>query len=195
MNILVDSKSKNLKNIFFAGSSHTRLFFFSVKSCLEGKALVSKLPYNAGNTVEILNSLSDWPLEDKDIVHVYAGHRDLMLNETGQPFVNPEQFTDNMRQILGILFDRTAAKIVFSNIPPVSEIILEADPQRNERILFYNNIIKDVAREGQIPIHDFRGFVLSYSDNHEKYLDGLHFTRKFYKKFGVNLADFITKMI
>ena len=195
MNILVDSKSKNLKKILFAGSSHTRLFFFSVKSCLEGKALVSKLPYNAGNTVEILNSLNDWPLEDKDIVHVYAGHRDLMLNETGQPFVNPEQFKDNMRQIMDIFFDRTTAKIVFSNIPPVAEIILKTDPQRNQRIFLYNKIIKDVTRGRQIPIHDFSEFVLSHSDNQEIYFDGLHFTRKFYKEFGMNLADFLIKLI
>ena len=156
---------------------------------------MSKLPYNAGNTVEILNSLSDWPLEDKDIVHVYVGHRDLMLNETGQSFVSPEQFKDNLRQILDMLFDRTTAKIVFSNIPPVAEIILETDPQRNQRILHYNKIIKDVTREEQIPIHDFSGFVLFHSDNQEKYSDGLHFTRKFYKEFGMDLADFLIELI
>lgn len=193
--MLLDSKSKNLKNIFFAGSSHTRLFFLSVKSCLEGKALVSKLPYNAGNTVEILNSLSDWPLEDKDIVHVYAGHRDLMLNETGRPFVNAEQFKGNMRRIVEILFDRTTAKIVFSNIPPVADFFLETDPQRNQRILLYNKIIKDVTRGRQIPMHDFSAFVLSQSENQEKYSDGLHFTRKFYKEFGMNLAEFLIKLI
>ena len=191
----MDSKSKNLKRIFFAGSSHTRLFFFSVKSCLEGKALVSKLPYNAGNTVEILNSLSDWPLEDKNIVHVYAGHRDLMLNEMGQPFVNPEQFKDNMRQILDVLFDRTTAKIVFSNIPPVAESLLGVYPQRNKQIALYNKIIKDATEERRIPIHDFSGFVLSHPDNQEIYSDGLHFTRKFYKEFGMNLADFLIKLI
>ena len=195
MNKLVDSKSKNLKKIFFAGSSHTRLFFLSVKSCLEGKALVSRLPYNAGNTVEILNSLSDWPLEDKDIVHVYVGHRDLMLNETGQSFVSPEQFKNNLRQILDMLFDRTTAKIVFSNIPPVAVTILGADPQRNEQISLYNKIIKDATRERKIPIHDFSGFVLSHPDNQEIYSDGLHFTRKFYKEFGMNLADFLIKLI
>ena len=192
---MVDPKSKNLNKILLAGSSHTRLFFFSVKSCLEGKALVSKLPYNAGNTVEVLNSLKDWPLEDKNIVHVYVGHRDLMLNEIGQPFVNPAQFKNNMQLILDILFDRTPAKIVFSNIPPVAEIILETDPQRNQRILLYNEIIKDVARVGQIPIHDFSAYVLSHSDNQEKYFDGLHFTRNFYKEFGINLADFLIKLI
>lgn len=192
---MVDSKSKKLKKIFLAGSSHTRLFFLSVKSYFDGKALVSKLPYNAGNTVEILNSLNDWPLEDKDIVHVYAGHRDLMLNEKGQPFVNPEQFKDNMRQILDILYDRTTAKVVFSNIPPVQEIILETDHQRNQRILLYNKIIKDVTWERQILIHDFSAFVVSHSENQEKYSDGLHFTRKFYKEFGKNLADFLMKLI
>jgi lysophospholipase L1-like esterase len=195
MNIGVDPESKNLKKILLAGSSHTRLFFFSVKKCLEGRALVSKLPYNAGNTVEMLDSLSDWPLEDKDIVHVYAGHRDLILNETGQPFVNPEQFRENMGQILEILFKRTAAKIVFSNIPPVAEIILEADPQRNQRILQYNNIIKEVIKGRQIPMHDFSGFVLSRLDNQEKYSDGLHFTRRFYQEFGMNLADFLIQLL
>lgn len=191
----MESKSENLKKILFAGSSHTRLFFFSVKSCLEGRALVSKLPYNAGNTVEILGSLSDWPLEDKDIVHVYAGHRDLMLNDTGQPFVTPEQFRDNLRQIIEILFKRTAAKIVFSNIPPVAEIILEVDPQRNQRILQYNDIIKDAIKGRQIPMHDFSGFVLSHSGDQEKYFDGLHFTRRFYQEFGKNLADFLIKLL
>jgi len=191
----VESKSKNLKKILFAGSSHSSLFFFSVKSCLEGRALVSKLPYYAGNTVEILDSLSDWPLEDKDIVHVYAGHRDLMLNESGNPFVTPEQFKSNMQQIRDMLFSRTKAKIVFSDIPPVAEIILETDPKRNQRIMLYNRIIKDVAGVRQIPIHSFSAFVLSQPDNHEKYSDGLHFTRKFYREFGINLADFLIKLL
>ena len=182
---MLDSKSKKLKKIFFAGSSHTSFFFISVKSCLKGKAIVSKFPHYAGNTAEMLDSLGDWSIEDKDIVHVYAGHRDLMLNETGQPIVNNVQFEKNLAQIVDILLKRTTAKIVFSDIPPVHKIILKTDPQRNQRISHYNKIIKDVTRERNIQIHDFSAFALSYSANQEIYSDGLHFTRKFYKDFGI----------
>jgi len=192
---LTDPHPENLKKIFLAGSSHTRLFFPAVKRCLLGRASVSKLSYDAGNTVEILNSLHDWPLEDKDIVHVYAGHRDLIRSEAGQPIVSPGQFKNNMHQIIDILIERTNAELVFSNIPPVAESFLEIAPRRNEQISWYNTIIEDVTRERMIPVHDFSGFVLSYSVKQEIYSDGLHFTRKFYNEFGVNLAEFLIKLI
>ncbi len=184
---------KNTKHILLAGSSHTSLVFLYVKKALDGKAIVSKLPSFAGNTVEILTSLPSWPLEDKEIVHVYAGHRDLMFDETQRPTVTPERFKDNLEKIIDIIVSRTYAKIVFSNIPPVAEFLLETDPERNQRIDFYNQKIKELADGASIALHDFSGFAMSYNNGIEKYSDGLHFTRNFYRAFGENLADFLIR--
>lgn len=185
---------ENIMKILLAGSSHTRMFYPFVRKYLKGKALVSKLPYDAGNTEEILSSIDDWPLEDKDIIHVYMGHRDLMLNKVGMPFIAPDQFKSNFEKIVDILFDRTAAKIVFSDIPLVSESLLETDAQRNQRIMLYNKIIEDAAGRARVPVHDFGEFVVSHPDNIKTYSDGLHFTRSFYKEFGKHLADFLIRL-
>jgi len=184
----------NTKSILLAGSSHTSLFFLYVKRALEGKAIISKLPNFAGNTQEILTSLPTWPLEDNDVIHLYSGHRDLMFNKTKRPTINPERFRGNLEIIIDIFISRTPAKIVFSNIPQVSEALLETDPDRNHRIKFYNRIIEEVAGKANIALHDFSKFAVSYNNDSEKYSDGLHFTRNFYKKLARHLGDFLISL-
>ena len=185
---------KDTKHILLAGSSHTNLVFLYVKRVLEGKAIISKLPDVAGNTEEILISLPGWPLEDNEVIHVYSGHRDLMHGETKQPIVNPERFKGNLEKIIAIILSRTPAKIAFSNIPPISENLLETDPTRNQRIEVYNRIIEEVTGKSNIAVHDFSNFAMSYNGGSEKYSDGLHFTRNFYKELAENLADFLISL-
>lgn len=191
----MENNIKIVKKVFFAGSSHTRLFFLFMKEFFAGKAIVSRLPYNAGNTAEILGTIRYWPLEDKNIVHVYTGHRDLMPDEKGKPFIDREQFAANMRQITEILLARTLGKVVFSNIPPVADSFLKIDHLRNKRISQYNEIIENIAKEAGIPVHDFNGFVRASLIGEEKYIDGLHFTRKFYKDYGAGLARFLLELL
>jgi lysophospholipase L1-like esterase len=171
------------------------LFFLYVKEYFADKARVSRLSYDAGNSAEILGTIGYWPLEDKDIVHVYTGHRDLMPDETGRPFISPEQFAANMRRIVEILQARTAGRVVFSNVPPVADSFLVSDPGRNHRISHYNTIIESVSRDAGISVHDFSGFVKARPTAEDIYIDGLHFTRKFYKEYGRCLAGRIMELI
>jgi lysophospholipase L1-like esterase len=191
----MQARRKTGKKVFFAGSSHTRLFFLFMKDFFAEKASVSKLPYDAGNTAEILGTIRYWPLEDKNIVHVYTGHRDLMPDETGRPFIDAERFRGNLRQIIEILLARTPGRVVFSNIPPVAESYLQTDPRRNERISRYNEIIATVSEDAGILVHDFSGFVRTCPDAEDKYIDGLHFSRKFYKEYGKSLAKFLLELL
>lgn len=166
-----------------------------VKEFFADKARVSRLSYDAGNTAEILGAIGYWPLEDKNIVHVYTGHRDLMPDETGRPFISPEQFAANMSRIVDILQARTAGRVVFSNVPPVADSFLELDPGRNDRISQYNTIIESVSRDAGIPVHDFSGFVKAHPTAEDIYIDGLHFTRKLYKEYGRSLAGCLMELI
>ncbi len=180
--------------ILLAGSSHTRLFYPFVKNSLKGAAHVSKLPYDAGRTDEILQSIAEWPLEGQDIIHFYAGHRDLILNEEEQPYIKPGPFEKNLRKITGILLAGTSAIIVFSDIPPVSERLLTIDADWNKRILRYNRIIEKVAGDAHIPVHSFRKFILACEGVEDEYVDDLHFTRRVYREFGEELAAFLIKL-
>jgi lysophospholipase L1-like esterase len=177
--------------ILLAGSSHTRFFFPYVKDALKGVALVTKLPQDAGRTDEILNSLPAWPLEAQDVVHIYSGHRDLAPGPDGKPHVERGQYGRNLEKIVQEVLLRTSAKIVLSNIPPVSDGFLETDPDRNGRIEAYNAVIGEVAKETAIPVHDFREFILSGAGGAEKYVDGLHFTRRVYRDYGRVLANYL----
>jgi hypothetical protein len=179
------------KQVLLVGSSHTSLSYLYMKKRLCGKAEVSKLPYYAGNTEEMLVSLPDWPLEGKDIVHVYAGLRDLAQNDMGQPMVGPEKFRKNLETIYNSVASRCSAKIIFSNVPPVEDNLLLGDLLINERIQLYNHIIEEVVAWAGIELHNFSEFVLSHESGTEKYSDGLHFTRNFYKEYAENLADFL----
>ena len=186
--------SNDKKQVLLVGSSHTSLSFLYIKKILTGIANVNKLPDYAGNTEEMLASLPDWPLEGKEIIHVYAGHRDLMLNEVGRPMVSPERFRINLETIFSAIVSRCSAKIVFSNIPLVADNFLNNDLRRNDRIIFYNRIIEEVVDEVGTDLHNFCGFVLNHQSGPEKYSDGLHFTRKFYKEYASDLAGFLMKI-
>ncbi len=177
--------------ILLAGSSHTRLFFPYVKRFLMNRASVAVLPEDAGRTDEILGSLPEWPVEEQDIIHLYAGHRDLMQGPDGEPCIGPEEFKRNLRGIVRKIRDRTSAKIVLSNIPFVSEEFLTVDPQWNDRIALYNRIIGEVAGDTGIPVHDFQAFISSLRGNGAIYTDGLHFTEKVYRDFGEALALYL----
>lgn len=181
--------------ILLAGSSHVRLFFPYVKDALGERALVSRLPRDAGRTDEILKSLRRWPLEDKDVVYLYTGHRDLMFQEHGQVFIHIEEFEENLRTIIREIQARTPGILVLSSLPPVSEGLLAQDEGRNRRIDQYNEIIERAAKTGGIRIHDFRGYALMKGRSENIYIDGLHFSRQFYREFGKDLATFLLDTI
>ncbi len=191
---LESGRHKHIR-ILLAGSSHTRLFFPYVRTYLGSVVLVTKLPNDAGRTDEILNSLSEWPLEEQDIVHVYSGHRDLAPGPDGRPYIGPEQFRMNLGKIIVQILRRTSAEIVFSNIPPVSESFLAEDPGRNDRILLYNRIIEEVTGDAHIPVHDFWGFISSREGGEGKYIDGLHFTKAVYRDFAKALAMYFIERV
>ena len=165
-----------------------------MRSFLKGTASVSVLERDAGRTDEILSFLPEWPLEGKDIVHVYSGHRDLAPGPDGNPFIGPGLFRTNLEKIIAGIRKRTSAKIVFSNIPPVSENFLKTDRDRNDRIALYNRIIAEVTAEAGIPVHDFAGFISSCVDGESKYADGLHFTRRVYRDFAKALSAWLVRL-
>lgn len=177
--------------ILLAGSSHTRLFFPYVRQYLKDRASVTALPEDAGRTDEILSSLPAWPLEEQDIIHIYSGHRDLAPGPDGEPYIRPEQFRRNLQSIIKQVLNRASAKIVFSNVPPVSKNFLREDPDRNNRILLYNGIIEELTGNARIPVHDFWTFITRYEGGEAKYIDGLHFTREVYRDFAKALAMYL----
>jgi lysophospholipase L1-like esterase len=181
--------------LLLAGSSHVRLFFPYIRDFLGETALVSKLPSDAGRTDEILKSLVSWPLEEQDVIYLYAGHRDLMLQEGEKVFVSLADYEKNLRAIISTIQKRTDARLVLSTLPPVSSGFLTVDPGRNKRINKYNAVITHVSSEKEIPVHDFRGYVLQQGSNEDIYLDGLHFTRRFYRTFGKNLGNFLMDIV
>jgi len=189
------SSGERRPRLLLAGSSHVRLFFPDIRKFLGETALISKLPFDAGRTDEILKSLASWPLEEQDVVYLYAGHRDLMLQEGEKVFVSLADFEKNLRAIISRMQKRTDARIVLSTLPPVSSGFLTGDPGRNKRIDQYNTVITRISHEQEIPVHDFRGYVLQQDRNEDIYLDGLHFTRQFYRSFGKDLGKFLMGIV
>ncbi len=177
--------------ILLAGSSHTRLMFPAVRAFLSDIAIVTKLPRDAGRSDEILQWMSEWPIEGQDIIHLYSGHRDLAFERDEMPYVGPDLFKKNLEQILHAIRSRTTGHIVVSNVPPVSDGFLKADPDRNKRIELYNSIISEIAEQLSLPCHDFWSFISYYPGGEKKYVDGLHFTRAVYRDFGRHLSGYL----
>jgi lysophospholipase L1-like esterase len=193
--MVMSERGERRPRILLAGSSHVRFFFPYVSDFLGEKAVVSRLLRDAGRTDEILNSLAGWPLEGMDVVYLYAGHRDLMFREDEEVFISLAEFEHNFRTIITAIQKRTDALIVLSTLPPVASALLAEDAGRNQRIHQYNAVIERIANENRLPVHDFRAYVLQHERNEDIYLDGLHFTRQFYREFGKHLGKFLIERI
>ena len=131
-------------------------------------------------TLEHLNEgIATWP--SADVVHLNCGLHDLASpkDQPGKHQIEPDEYEQNLRQILSTIRDRTSAKIIWARTTPTNEKRhheikpfdrLEADVVR------YNEVGDKVASELADDVNDLYTLVMEAGRDELLGPDGCHFT-------------------
>ena len=139
-----------LPRVLLIGDSISIGYTLPTRKLLDGKANVHRIPANSGTTANTLKHLDKWLGDGHwDVIHMNIGLHDLKYVQ-GQRQVGPDDYEQNLRQIVARL-KKTGAKIIWATTTPVPEGAAARNPGDEVK---YNAIAAKVMAEEEIPIND-----------------------------------------
>ena len=155
-----------LPDILIIGNSISIGYTPTVRTLLQGKANVYRIPENGGDTRKFLERNQTW-LEgmDWDLIHFNVGLHDLKrvdeegkLNQDYPRRISPENYSENLDEIFTILEQRTDAVIVWAAttfVPEGSEGRISGDE------ILYNKASMEVLKDfPDIMVNDLHAYSL-----------------------------------
>jgi acyl-CoA thioesterase-1 len=162
-----------LPRVLLIGDSISRGYMPEMRTLLEGKANVHRIPANGGSTAKGLKNLKAWLGKTKwDPIHFNWG-----LHDSHQK-VSIEDYEKNLRELVAQL-KATGAKLIWCNTTPVPE---GSDGRIAGEEVKYNEAAARVMKEAGIPTDDLNAHAAAklkdvqlpanvhYSDAGYKYL-------------------------
>lgn len=148
-----------LPRVLLIGDSISMGYTIPVRTLLDGKANVHRVPTNGGPTINGLAHLKEWLGTGKwDVIHFNWGLHDLRLDKEDKHQVEPAQYEANLRTLVKEL-KATGAKLIWCSTTPVPDA--KVSPMRkNEDVLAYNAIAQKVMKENGIPTDDLYSYAL-----------------------------------
>lgn len=180
-----------LPRVLLIGDSISIGYTLPTRELLKGKANVHRIPTNGGPTINGLKNLDSWLGKDKwDVIHFNWGLHDLKMDEKGMHQVPLEAYEKNLRQLVGKL-KSTGAKLVWASTTPVPEGKL-SPPRKNEDVVRFNAVAKQVMEENGIAINDLYSFALERMKEIQRPVN-VHFTDKGSQALAGQVAAIIEK--
>jgi lysophospholipase L1-like esterase len=155
-----------------------------VRRHLDGEAEVLEIPENGGDSANVLEHLDRW-LQEADaaslaLVHLNCGLHDIKRAFGSHARQQPlPDYARNLREIVRLLRDRTAARVVWATITPVLDERHHATKgfDRFERdVQAYNATALAVIEECGIPVDDLHAVVHERGVENCLAVDGVHMT-------------------
>ena len=154
-----------LPRVLLIGDSISIGYTLPVRERLAGVANVHRPPVNCGPTSRGLAMVDQWLGDGEwDVIHVNFGLHDLKFVDedgrnatvqTGRHQVPPEQYRQNLDQIIGRLA-ATGATVIWRNTTPVPEG--GTDLRRFDDVGKYNAIAAEVMARHDVAVHDLYTF-------------------------------------
>lgn len=189
----------NKKNVFLIGDSIREGYCETVKKELYDIANVVYPNDNCRFTQYVLIRLYDWskPYQDlnMDLVHFNCGHWDVAhWNGEEESLNDIETYCGNIKRIikrLKTIFPN--AKIIFATTTAMNPNgSIGINPRSNEEICRYNAAVRKILPE-DVYINDLYKLTSTY--NEDKYADYCHFTKSAFEGLGIEVANYIRKLI
>lgn len=189
-----------MKDVVLIGDSIRMACQRYVQRELDGFARVWGPEENGGTSRNVLDHLDEWVLSrDPDVVHVNAGIHDVTRDADSQtPRVKLEDYSENVREVLTSIQERTRARIIWATTTPVSERLnteLHGDTPRKRRfeadIVAYNEAALKQVRTLAIDVNDLYDVAMQAGREEILAPDGVHFTDQGSAVLGKAVADFI----
>ena len=163
---------------------------------LKGIAEVWGPEQNGGNSAKVLNHLDEWASRrEASVIHLNCGLHDLRKDFGAERHaIEPEEYEQNVRQILERLKEEFKGQVVWATTTPVNEQWHHANKgfDRFEAdVDEYNRIASGIARELEIPIDDLFSVIAKAGRDRLLRDDGVHFTEEGSALLGKAVADFV----
>tara|TARA_Y100000588_G_scaffold359158_1_gene417944 strand:- start:1159 stop:1740 length:582 start_codon:yes stop_codon:yes gene_type:complete len=175
-----------MKRIVLIGDSIRMGYEPTVVRQLEGWAEVVEMGKTQGGTTRnVLEHLDEWAIgQNFDIVHINAGLHDMARAPGPGPEnrVPLDEYSQNLREILGRLLGETEAKVIFALTTPVDlgrqHAVDYGINRTDEDVLAYNEAATGVAEELCVGIDDLYQVVMDNGKDEMLGPDGVHFTEQ-----------------
>jgi hypothetical protein len=181
-----------LPRVLLIGDSISIGYTEPVRSELEGKANVHRIPENGEATLSIAK-LDKWlGTGHWDVIHFNFGLHDLKFMDTGLRQVPLSDYEGNLRQIVGRL-KRTGAKLIFATTTPVPNTKVNP-PRLSADVVEYNATARRVMEQSGVAVDDL--YSLIYPRESELQLPAnVHYTTEGYKVLGHQVAEYILRAL
>ncbi|MFO7946559.1 MAG: SGNH/GDSL hydrolase family protein, partial [Armatimonadota bacterium] len=182
----------SLPKVLLIGDSISMGYSEPVKRLLKDGADVRRIPMNGGPTPRGLANLDKWlGDEDWDIIHFNFGLHDTWYRNGKNRSVSPDEYEENLREIVTRL-QETGAKLIWANTTPVPE---KVEPGwYSKDIVLYNKIARQVMEENGVAINDMYSRALECLDEIQP-PDNIHFTEHGYRVMAEWIAESIGSVI
>jgi len=200
-----DPGEPKLPKVVLIGDSIRLSYAPAVTRELEGTATVVSPKPNGGDSSNVLKHLQEWIVNERpDVVHFNCGiHDTKKFKKTGKFQVSPEQYAENLRQIVTRIRKETGAVVLFAASTPIlDDRAAAARAGRDYELLNasieqYNAIARKVMQELKVPVNDLNE-VLAKPEPPLKteeliVADGVHLTEQGRQMLGQRVAGFIRK--
>lgn len=153
---------------------------------------------NGGDSRNLLAHLQDWILDrPADLIHLNCGLHDIKRPRGESGFqVAPQEFAQNVAELLDRIGQATRADVVWATITPVVE---SRHRQRGNfpfdrfsgDVSDYNRLALLEARKRNVAVNDLHDFVRRHGKDAMVGPDGVHYTDEGYRVLGDHVAGFI----
>ena len=148
-----------LPRILLIGDSISIGYTLPVRTALQGRANVHRVPQNASSTGFGLNQLDAWLGRGRwDVIHFNFGLHDAKLPPEGTRHAPPEVYEENLRKIVRRL-KTTGATLIWATTTPVPMGGELSPTRRFGSVDAYNRIAAKVMRENGVRVNDLNAVI------------------------------------
>lgn len=148
-----------LPRVLLIGDSISMGYTIPVRTLLEGKANVHRIPENAAFTKFGVENIDKWLGTGKwDVIHFNFGLHDIKRMDNGETQVSLADYETNLRRIVERL-TKTGAVLVFATTTPVPEGKV-SPPRVPADVMRFNEAALRVMRDNGVAVNDLYAFAL-----------------------------------
>ena len=148
-----------LPRVLLIGDSISMGYTLPVRTLLNGKANVHRIPQNGGPTKNGIARVDAWLGTSKwDVIHFNHGIHDVKIMPDGKRQVEPDAYEANLRALVAKL-KATGAKVIFATSTPIPPSPLMGNRSFGSE-KEYNAIATKVMTENGVQVNDLHTYML-----------------------------------
>ena len=148
-----------LPRVLLIGDSISMGYTLPVRTLLNGKANVHRIPQNGGPTKNGIARVDAWLGTSKwDVIHFNHGIHDVKIMPDGKRQVEPDAYEANLRALVAKL-KATGAKVIFATSTPIPPSPLMGNRSFGSE-KEYNAIATKVMTESGVQVNDLHTYML-----------------------------------